>query len=391
MSQPTTSTFHLPHSSAEPLELSITMPSLAMAVVPRDAVSALDEKWAKAIGVYVLLGPSDDPERDYRCYVGQSGTGGLKERLTTHRNSPTWEKSHGLGKDWWRRALIVRSRDEDGFDSAAAGWLEGRLWDTLDSAPAAKLVGKKGDDQTLPKHRRDELEQFIAPITAVLRAIGASPDTRDQAPELKPPTKHNATVADLIKAKLLAPGARLRSISSLHEAIATVKDDGQLEVAGAAYDTPSGAAVAVVGHEMNGWTFWGVPSGDGTLVPLAELRRQLEPTADGADETVEPVEPEPTPTSDQPKKSGALKALIDAGLMAPGASLFAVYQGQRHEATVDADGIIHLADGTSHNKPSGAAVAVTGYETNGWTFWKTTIDGQAVRLRELREKTKASG
>src|SRR4051794_21637393 len=105
MSTPTTATLHLPHSSLEPLELTVKMPSLAMAVVPRDAVSALDEKWAKAIGVYALLGPSDDGEHDYRCYAGQSGTGGLKERLTTHRNSPSWEQRHKLPKDWWRRAL----------------------------------------------------------------------------------------------------------------------------------------------------------------------------------------------------------------------------------------------------------------------------------------------
>lgn len=76
--------------------------------------------------------------------------------------------------------MIVRSRDEDGFNSAEAGWLEGRLWDILDGAPAAQLVGKKGDDQTLPQHDRERLEQYIPAITAVLRAIGASPDTPDQ-------------------------------------------------------------------------------------------------------------------------------------------------------------------------------------------------------------------
>ena len=78
MSAPTPATFHLPHSSLEPLEMTVKMPSLAMAVVPRDAISALVDKWAKAIGVYVLLGPSDDDEHDYRAYAGQSGTGGLR-------------------------------------------------------------------------------------------------------------------------------------------------------------------------------------------------------------------------------------------------------------------------------------------------------------------------
>src|SRR5947208_397500 len=116
MSAPTIATFHLPHSSQEPIELSVKMPSLAMAVVHRDAIGKLDEKWGKAIGVYVLLGVSADSEHLYRAYVGKSETGGLKERLTTHRNSPTWEKSHKIAKEWWQRALIVRSRDEDGFN-----------------------------------------------------------------------------------------------------------------------------------------------------------------------------------------------------------------------------------------------------------------------------------
>jgi hypothetical protein len=386
---PTTVTFHLPHSSSEPVELSAKMPALAMAIVPRDAVSALDEKWAKAIGVYVLLGPTDDAEHDYRCYVGQSGTGGLKERLTTHRNSPTWEKSHGLGKEWWRRALIVRSRDEDGFNSAEAGWLEGRLWDILDSAPAAKLVGKKGDDQTLPKKQRDDLEPFIAPITAVLRAIGASPDTPDQEPKPKKIKKHAATVADLINAGEITAGARLRSISSTHEVIALVRPDGQLEVAGVAYDSPSGAAVAVVGHEINGWNFWGFQSGDGTLIPLAALRSRLQSEGDEPLRAEEIADPKKNKPAKPPAtKSSALKPLLDAGLLAPGAVLFAVHQGQRHEATVDEQGVIHLADGSTHLTPSGAAVKITGGETNGWKFWRTTIDDKTVRLRELRDQVK---
>jgi hypothetical protein len=391
MRAPTTATFHLTHSSQEPLELSVKMPSLAMAIVHRDAIAELSEKWAKAIGVYVLLGAADDGEHDYRAYVGKSETGGLRQRLSTHRHSATWEKSHQLGKDWWRRALIVRSRDEDGFNSAEAGWLEGRLWDILDSAPAAKLVGKKGDDQTLPKHQRDELEQFVPAITAVLRAIGASPDTPDQEPTITRPKKHNATVGDLVEAELLTPGARLRSIPSLHEAIAVVKTDGQLEVAGVSYDSPSGAAVAVAGHEINGWKFWGVPSGEGTLIPLAQLRERLQA---GEGEPATPEE-ESTPTKPLvPKasaaKPGALKPLVDAGLLESGAVLFAVHQGQRHEATVDDQGVIHLRDGTIYTNPSAAAVSITGHETNGWMFWRTTIENKNVRLRELRDQTNAS-
>jgi hypothetical protein len=399
MAAPTTATFHLPHSWLAPLELTVKMPSLAMAVVPRDAVGALDEKWAKAIGVYVLLGPPGDNQYDYRCYAGQSGTGGLKQRLGTHRNSANWEKRHHLPKEWWTRALIVRSRDEEGFNSAEAGWLEGRLWDILDGAPAAQLVGKKGDDQTLPQHDRERLEQYMPAITAVLRAIGASPDTPDQHVKPKRVRKHNATVADLIKAELLTPGVKLRSLSSLHEVIAVVGDAGELIVDGKTYDSPSGAAVAVAGHEMNGWTFWGFQSGDGTLVPLSDLRAQLEPgkAAEGAPKPIETTPAAPTQKKEREKEkekekektlvtTAALKTLVDAGLIPTGAIVFATFKGGRREATVDADGCLHLDDGSVHRKPSGAARAVTGYETNGWNFWRIESEGKTVPLKTLREE-----
>lgn len=393
MTPTTPATFHLPHSSQEPLELSLKHPALAMAVVHRDAISVLTGRWPGAIGVYILLGPCDDGEHEYRAYVGKSETGGLKERLTTHRNSATWEKSHKLAKDWWKRALIVRSRDEDGFNSAEAGWLEGRLWDILAGAPAAEVVGKKGDDQTLPKHERDALEQYVPAITAVLRAIGASPDTPDQ--EVKPPRrakKNNATVLDLIQARLLRPGVKLRSISSLHEAIAVVGERGALIVDDVPYDTPSGAAVAVVDHEMNGWTFWGFQSGDGTLVPLAELRKQLEPAK--ADKTT--LELKALPPSEKEEtsvvtvKPGPLKALLDAGLLEAGATVCATFSRRRHEARVDDLGFLYLADGSVHKNPSSAARKLTGYETNGWTFWRVAGEGKPTSLKTLRQRLESA-
>src|SRR3954471_15266172 len=103
MADRTSVTFHLPHSSNEATELELKGAGLDMAIVPRDAVGDLESRWAKAIGVYVLLGAPGDDAHDYRAYVGQSGTGGLKPRLATHRNSKTWEKSHKLPKDWWTR------------------------------------------------------------------------------------------------------------------------------------------------------------------------------------------------------------------------------------------------------------------------------------------------
>jgi Restriction Enzyme Adenine Methylase Associated len=236
----------------------------------------------------------------------------------------------------------------------------------------------------LPQYRRDQLEQYIQPITDVLRAIGASPDTPDQEPEPPQLRKRNATIGDLLNANLLLVGARLRPISSQHETVARVTREGQLEVGGKQYDSPSGAAVAVVGHEMNGWTFWGAPSGEGTLVPLARLRARLEPKTSVANDR----ESAPPKALEKAKAPGGLKFLLDAGLLEPGAELWATSHGQRHEATVDDDGSLHLGDGSIYRNPSGAAVAITGHETNGWMFWRVRLGSQSLRLKELREMEK---
>lgn len=161
---------------------------------------------------------------------------------------------------------------------------------------------------------------------------------------------------------------------------------GELIVDGKSYDSPSGAAVAVVGHEMNGWTFWGFQSGDGTIVPLAALRSQLEPGKAGS------ITPQEDPPSAKAKAkpvevipSGALRTLVEKGIVAPGATVVATFKGGKREATVDADGCLHLDDGSVHATPSRAARAITGYATNGWSFWKAEVDGETVALAVLRD------
>jgi hypothetical protein len=93
---------------------------------------------------------------------------------------------------------------------------------------------------------------------------------------------------------------------------------------------------------------------------------------------------QPQPSVDE--KSGALKPLLESGVLEPGATVWARTHGQRHEASVDADGCLHLSDGSVHKNPSRAAVATGGYLTNGWTFWRVDNDQGSVLLKELREQ-----
>jgi hypothetical protein len=383
----TPATFLMPSSSAEPLEVRLKDPALRMAVVRREVVAALDPSW-EARGVYVLLGPDGDPG-SYTAYVGKVDSPRLRSRLAHHaRTRPGWE-----------RALLVRRDTSDGFNSAETGWLEGRLSEVLERANRAKLtMGRRDHDESLPEYERDVLELMIRPITAVMRVIDASPDTPDQQvqpPATTPSKRKPGAVKDLLDAGLLKAGAKLRPVSAGHEARSTVAADGRLEFGGKTFNTPSGAAAAAVGGSANGWTFWAVPSGDGSLVPLDELRRRLglgkpderpdeRPEADPAP----PAQGTSLSPPSVPKRprSGGLTELVEAGVLAVGARLVATYKGAAHEASVAEDGRLRFPDGSVEPSLSMAATRVTERPTNGWTFWRLDHAGQATSLAALRDE-----
>src|SRR4051794_26449711 len=129
-------TFYVRSSSVEPVEVRVAHSGLRMVLVNRESVGLLDDGWG-VLGVYFLLGPSeDDPDR-YRAYVGEVGKRTLLLRA----------KEHVGGKQWWNRALLIASASDE-FNSAEIGWLEGRLYDVLNNAVAAEVMnkGRPGDD-----------------------------------------------------------------------------------------------------------------------------------------------------------------------------------------------------------------------------------------------------
>jgi hypothetical protein len=79
-----------------------------------------------------------------------------------------------------------------------------------------------------------------------------------------------------------------------------------------------------------------------------------------------------------------------AGLIREDATLFTNFKGRRREATVDAEGRLHLDDGTVHSSPSSAARSVARHSVNGWTFWRVQREGEAVPLGALRDEASAN-
>ncbi|MFI6988796.1 restriction system modified-DNA reader domain-containing protein [Nonomuraea wenchangensis] len=86
------------------------------------------------------------------------------------------------------------------------------------------------------------------------------------------------------------------------------------------------------------------------------------------------------------EQEGALKPLLDAGLLQPQNEL--VWRRPRlnkvHYATVLADGRLRLEDGEIFLKPSPACKALSGQETDGWAAWRRASDLRS--LKELRNE-----
>lgn len=80
-------------------------------------------------------------------------------------------------------------------------------------------------------------------------------------------------LADLVDAKLLAPGQTLLARSSEDFGTATVLPDGALLMNGERFESPSGAAKGLRQKAINGWKFWFVDRDRG--VTLDHLRRKL--------------------------------------------------------------------------------------------------------------------
>jgi Restriction Enzyme Adenine Methylase Associated/Protein of unknown function (DUF1524) len=101
------------------------------------------------------------------------------------------------------------------------------------------------------------------------------PDTaREPKDQGKP--RYGISLKDLVDAGLVAPGAELFGTHSGHEYRAQVSPEGQiLTPDGNAYDTPSGAAMAVLSRDSwNGWAWWRVETADGDRL-LSRIRQDL--------------------------------------------------------------------------------------------------------------------
>jgi hypothetical protein len=94
-------------------------------------------------------------------------------------------------------------------------------------------------------------------IHTILAIWPVPPGHQSQFGKTEEPPKHRVGLADLLSAGILEPGTTLYARrKAFSHRTATVLPDGQIDVDGKTYDTPSGAARAVVGKAINGWWFF---------------------------------------------------------------------------------------------------------------------------------------
>jgi len=113
-------------------------------------------------GVYVLVGPADEPQYEARIYVGEGDD--PRSRLD----------SHHAEKDFWTR-LILFSSVGDGLNKATIRYLEARLVQLAEKAGRAEL--DNGNSPGLPplsEADREDAESFLADMLVIYQLLGVN-------------------------------------------------------------------------------------------------------------------------------------------------------------------------------------------------------------------------
>lgn len=88
------------------------------------------------------------------------------------------------------------------------------------------------------------------------------------------PTKE-VSLPELVAEGLIEPGSVLAPKRGSAEGV-RIDDAGLIEYDGHVYETPSGAAWKILGHGVNGWTFWSLPDGRRLTDVRADYFRERE-------------------------------------------------------------------------------------------------------------------
>ena len=229
-------------------------------------------------GVYLLIGPSESGLPPNRVYIGE--TDDLPGRLD----------SHNKNKDFWNRAVVFTSKDEN-LNKAHIRYLEARLLELAKTAKRAELDNSNvGSPQSLSEPDTAEVEAFLDEMLLIYPVLGVQvfqkaeeqPSSSVRLHLVGKDTKAEGTeTADgfVVYAGSLARAAAVPSIHAYGTQLrAALVDMGLFVEEGKnfrltedyVFASPSTAAMVMLGRTSNGRVEWKTAEGQ-TLKKLQTL------------------------------------------------------------------------------------------------------------------------
>ncbi len=131
--------------------------------IPRSQLGKLrDRSELEKTGVYVLAGVSETVQNKEKVYIGESDN--VLKRLIKHEKEGE--------KDFWNRAIVIVSKDEN-LTKSHARYLEGRLLEISKSANRAEIENAAfPTEKFLPESEKADMEFFLAQMILIFPIMG---------------------------------------------------------------------------------------------------------------------------------------------------------------------------------------------------------------------------
>ena len=230
-------------------------------------------------GVYILLGPAEDPSKPIRMYIGEAEV--LRKRLDTHQKE----------KEFWTKTVVFTAKDSN-LNKAHIRYLESRLQAVAATANRAVLDNTSFTSlPSLSEADCADLESFLADMLLIYPVLGVTAfQSLDQSVQTQSAShlfltgkSAKAEGQEISEGFLVFKGALARadSVPSIHpwgeklrESLTTagvfvVEGDHLRLTEDYVFGSPSFAATVLLGKSANGRTLW-MDSAGITLKALQE-------------------------------------------------------------------------------------------------------------------------
>ncbi len=288
MSIPKTLQIFLPQGTPSGIRIAELTTRIVQAVAcPRTGLDELFQRHeSKHVATYFLLGGSDGDAKP-EAYIGQ--TEDLVGRL----------KSHDANKEFWHTVVFWISRTHS-FTQAHIRWLE---WKSIAAAKEANRYnitnGNGGSEPFATEAMLADLDEIYETGSILLEALGhplfrpfverkakgGSPDGETEwflrGPDASAKGIYTSdgfvVFADSSCRKEVVPSAQGTFVTNKREqllASGILKDDGNhlIFTEDTPFNSPSGAAMVVLGRTANGWLEWKNSNG----VQIDQIRKKAE-------------------------------------------------------------------------------------------------------------------